>query len=60
MDKRPYTIGHRALELAFDGVVRGVSLPAEQRILPRILLQGNADAYYKGEKKRYDFDSQVE
>lgn len=60
IDKRPYTIGHRALEHAFDSVVRGVPLPAERRIVPRILLQGNADAYYKGEKERYDIDSQIE
>nr|WP_317399367.1 LacI family DNA-binding transcriptional regulator [uncultured Gemmiger sp.] len=60
IDKRPYTIGHRALEQAFDGVVRGVPLPPERRILPRILLQGNADAYYKGEKENYDRDSQIE
>lgn len=46
MDKRPYTMGRKAMEFAFSKAIQQVPLPQEYRIIPRIILQANSDFYY--------------
>ncbi len=54
IDKRPHRIGHRALEVLFAHIVKGMPLPTHEIITPHIVLQSNSITEYQNKENFYD------
>ncbi len=53
ISKRPYTVGYRAIELLFNHLLKNESLPSEEIITPRVILQSNSDVYIARKEHLY-------
>lgn len=60
IDKRPYMIGYKALELLFSRIVKLEPLPAGLNIMPRVIIRANSTEYYKRRKITYGDESDSE
>lgn len=53
IDKKPFSVGYKALNLLFNNIVKNEKMPVRQSIIPRIIIQSNSYVYYRRRKENY-------